>query len=260
MNRLSAFLCLLSGVALAESNAPADIRAVPVLVELFTSEGCSSCPPADEALRSLASSQPVQGARIIALGFHVDYWNQLGWRDTYSSSEFTARQVSYSDAFHLDGVYTPQLVVDGSRQLVGGSGGATQEIASAARRPKAKVDISVAPGATGSAELRVDVSQLPTVSPGDEVELLLAIAEGNLRSDVLRGENAGRKLTHAAVVRRLEVIDRLAKSDSEISARAKEQLDPSWKRDQLQVIAFVQEKKSRRVLGSAALSLAAAPR
>lgn len=253
----AAALCLISAASAADSRAsPAD-RAVPVLVELFTSEGCSSCPPADEALRSMAASQPVPGARIIALGFHVDYWNQLGWRDAYSSSEFTARQMSYGEAFHLDGVYTPQLVVDGSRQLVGGSSGAKEEIAWAVRRAKAKVHLTVVAADDGATEIQVTASQLPPIAKGDEAELWLAIAEDNLRSNVLRGENAGRKLTHAAVVRRLELFGRLANGEREISSRRKARLDPSWKRDQLTAVAFVQEKKRRRVPGSAAVSLPA---
>jgi len=258
MNACSAAaLCLISGASAADPHASSVQPTVPVLVELFTSEGCSSCPPADEALRSMAASQPVPGARIIALGFHVDYWNQLGWRDAYSSSEFTSRQMSYGEAFHLDGVYTPQLVVDGSRQLVGGSSGTEKVIASAARGAKAKVDVSAQLTDDGSTEIQVAASQLPPIASGDEAEVWLAIAEDNLSSQVLRGENAGRKLTHAAVVRRLEFFGRLAKGEREISARRKERLDPSWKRDQLMAVAFVQEKKSRRVLGSAAVSLPA---
>src|SRR5215468_246613 len=85
---------------------------VPVIVELFTSEGCSSCPPADEALRRLASTQPVPGVEIVAMSEHVDYWNSLGWTDPFSSSQFSQRQDEYGKAFGLDGSYTPQMVVD----------------------------------------------------------------------------------------------------------------------------------------------------
>jgi hypothetical protein len=255
---IAAALCLISGASAGESLASPQVLAAPVLVELFTSEGCSSCPPADDALRSMARSQPVQGARIIALGFHVDYWDQLGWRDAYSSSAFTARQMAYGEAFQLQGVYTPQLVVDGSRQLIGGSSGAKEEIALAARRAKATVLLSAHATGDGSVELQVTASRLPPVSAGDQVELWLAISEDDLRSNVLRGENSGRKLPHAAVVRRLELFGRLAKGEREISARRTQRLDPSWKPEQLSAVAFLQEKKSRRVLGLAAVSLAAA--
>jgi len=165
--------------------------------------------------------------------------------------------MTYSEAFHLDGLYTPQLVVDGSRQLVGGSTTAGKEIASAARRAKAKVDLAALPAGDGSTEIQVAASHLPPIAPGDEAELWLAIAEDNLRSEVLRGENAGRKLTHAAVVRRLELIARAGKGEQEISGRRREQLDPHWDRGHLKAVAFVQEKKSRRVLGAAEISLTA---
>ncbi len=115
----------------------------PVLVELFTSEGCSSCPPADELLANLAKSQPVAGALVIPLSEHVDYWNHLGWSDPYSSRLFSERQSAYAAAFRNSGVYTPQAVVDGGVELVGSDQSKMQSaIASAAREPKLHVVVT----------------------------------------------------------------------------------------------------------------------
>src|SRR5882724_13421492 len=120
--------------------AQAPPAATPVLVELFTSEGCSSCPPADLLLQRLQKTQPLKGIQVISLSEHVDYWNQLGWTDPFSSSFFSERQRRYAETFRGDGVYTPQMVVDGRAQLVGSdSQTALRAIAEAAKARKASV-------------------------------------------------------------------------------------------------------------------------
>src|SRR5499427_8004033 len=117
----------------------------PVIVELFTSEGCSSCPPADEVLAQLQQTQPIAGAEVIALSEHVDYWNYIGWSDPFSSSSFSARQQTYAQAFgQQDRVYTPQMIVDGQTEFNGSAmNKAREEIAKAARSPKADVRIGI---------------------------------------------------------------------------------------------------------------------
>jgi hypothetical protein len=175
-----------------------------VIVELFTSEGCSSCPPADEVLARLERTQPVEGAEIIALGEHVDYWNYIGWSDPFSSPVFSQRQGAYAEAFGRDGNYTPQMVVDGRAEFVGSNWNkAVAAIANAARAPKADVQISPARKASGAISLQVRASNLPAVTASDTVDLLLAITESDLSSNVTRGENTGRRLNHRTVVRYL---------------------------------------------------------
>ncbi len=120
-------------------------RRAPVVVELFTSEGCSSCPPADELLRRLEQAQGIAGADVIALELHVDYWNRLGWADPFSAPQFSARQGDYADRFDNESVYTPQMVVDGQTEFPGGNQAkARTAIVAAAQKPKAEIALALA--------------------------------------------------------------------------------------------------------------------
>jgi hypothetical protein len=183
---------------------------VPVLAELFTSEGCSSCPPADRLLQQLDRTQPVPGARIIVLSEHVDYWNQLGWRDPFSSPVFRRRQEQYARVLGSE-VATPQIVVDGRIPVLGNDAEAVQRaITRAAGRAKAPVRIVEAKRDGGEAEVRVSI---PALAKG-RAEVWIATADEADRSSVARGENAGRNLTHVAVVRSLTKAGRVDKSES----------------------------------------------
>jgi hypothetical protein len=230
---------------------------VPVVVELFTSEGCSSCPPADALLARMDETQPVEGAEVIALAQHVDYWNYLGWSDPFSSHELSERQGEYARAFGNDGVYTPQMVVDGRAEFPGGSSDkAFDEIARAARAPKAEVFLSRANAGQddgGALRFSVRVEKPPKVTDGDAADVLLAITEGGLSSDVARGENAGRKLGHVGVVRRLTKLGELGAGA--FSTEATVALDKSWRRENLRAVVFLQERTSRRVVGAASIKL-----
>jgi hypothetical protein len=244
----------------AQDRPPAaGAQRVPVLVELFTSEGCSSCPPADELLTRLEQTQPVDGAEVIALSEHVDYWNRLGWADPYSSSEFSARQNDYARAFDTDGVYTPQMIVDGRAQFVGSdSGRARKAIAGALRDSKATVTVNLASEDTraGSITLDVRADRPQNVSEGDSAEVLLAITESGLRSSVSRGENAGRRLSHTAVIRKLTALGSVdSQGGAQFVAKPVVQISRGWKRESLKAVVFVQERTSRRVLGVAASPL-----
>lgn len=244
----------------SEAAHVADLNATPVVVELFTSEGCSSCPPADDVLARLDKTQPVQGVEVIALGEHVDYWNRLGWTDPYSSADFSRRQSGYSDAFGQDGVYTPQMIVDGRDEFAGGNGNRARDaIIKAARAPKAKVELLAAPGADGTdgknLKLSVRISDVPQVTAGDTADVLLAFTENNLRSEVSRGENAGRNLRHSAVVRSLSVLGNIGAGQQSFEAQPTVNLGGGWRRNNMRAVVFVQERGTRHVLGAAALGL-----
>jgi len=229
-----------------------------VVVELFTSEGCSSCPPADEVLSKLDKSQSM-GIEVIALGEHVDYWNKLGWIDPYSSAEFSTRQSRYADAFGQESVYTPQMIVDGRDEFVGADWNKAREaITRAARLPKAKVKLLAASSSNETnkdLKLSIHINDIPQITTGDTADVLLAITESNLRSEVSRGENAGRYLRHTAVVRSLSVLGNVSAGQQSFEAEPTASLNVGWQRDNLRAVVLVQERRTRRVLGAAALGL-----
>ena len=232
----------------------------PVVVELFTSEGCSSCPPADALLAKMESAQPFKGVRVIAIEEHVDYWNQQGWVDPFSSVEWTDRQQAYAAAFRQDGPYTPQMVVNGRTQLIGSRTDQAVKAVQEAQGVPATVVKLAASGAGNPNEphFAVSVGKLAQLSPGDSAEVWLAITESGLASQVSRGENAGRNLSHASVLRSLR---RIGNADSRADASAFQgdaslKLKSGWKRENLLAVVLVQEKKSRRILGAASQKIA----
>ncbi len=245
------FIAVAAALAACASFAPVHAaQTTPVIVELFTSEGCSSCPPADALLSDYVKSSPVSGVEVIALGEHVDYWNHGGWADPFSSAQFSRRQSDYSSAFRLDSVYTPQIIVDGKAQLVGSDGDAAEAaIRRAARLPKAQVSVAE----TGPGQLTVHVGHLPASAQNDPAEVYLAVTEDNLSSSVGGGENAGRHLSHSAVVRELIPIGAVTGGAFEASPSVT--LKPGWRRGHLHAVVFAQERTSRRIVGASEISL-----
>jgi hypothetical protein len=221
----------------------------PVLVELFTSEGCSSCPPADALLSRLGKTQPVPGADIIALEEHVDYWDRLGWKDPFSSEAATARQNEYGEAFGGAQVYTPQMVVDGHAEFVGSSDNdALRAIRAASQAPKPAVQLAWQKDDT----LSIHVDALTNAKAGDSTQIFLAIAENMLHSDVKRGENAGRALEHNGVVRQLLPLEKIA-GGPEFSSTTDIHPAPGWNRTNLRAVVFVQDRRSRQILAAASI-------
>ena len=262
---LAVFAAALLGALIGRRGATSDAfemesanagKSSAVLVDLFTSEGWSSCPPADELLSKLDRSEGVAGVEVIALSEHVDYWNRLGWTDPFSSADFSARQSAYANRFGKDDVYTPQMVVDGREEFVGSnSSRAYQVIKAAARAPKADITISKKPETGGRIPLTVRIENLPGISDGDAVEVMLAITESNLRSQVLKGENSGRRLAHTAVVRNLSVLGRIDPEKGVFETEAEAAVERGWNRDNLKAVVFAQERASRRVIGAASVAL-----
>jgi len=178
---------------------------VPVLVELFTSEGCSSCPPADAFLQKLDHDQPISGADIVVLSEHVDYWDELGWKDPYSSRLFTDRQAAYGQRFGLSTVYTPQMVVDGASEFVGNDSHLAEEAFSkAVSRAKIGIRFSSVSVETGSVRAHLETDSLPAELGLREGEVYVALALDHAETQVSRGENSGRKLTYTSVLRTLQ--------------------------------------------------------
>jgi hypothetical protein len=236
------------------SNAP-DVASTPVLVELFTSEGCSSCPPADALLSRLGKTQPVRGAEIIALEEHVDYWDRLGWKDPFSSEAATARQNDYDLAFAGGEAYTPQMVVDGRAKFVGSSDSdALRAIRTASQAPKPLVQLSWEKDDV----LTIHVEPLTNSGERDGQQVYLAVAENMLHSNVKHGENAGRALEHNGVVRQLLPIGKIDAAPGGFSSSVSVHSIQEWNRANLRAVVFVQERRSRHVLAAATIPFPAA--
>jgi hypothetical protein len=235
-------------VAAAENAVPR----VPVLLELFTSEGCSSCPPADRLLETLDRTQPVDGADLIVLSEHVDYWDRLGWRDPFSSALNTARQQDYTNKYNLDGVYTPQLVVDGRYGLVGSDGReVSSAIQKAIREQKIPIAISKVSSDGKQVTARIDLAASQSLK-GARGVLYLAIADNRTESHVARGENSGRSLAHVAVTR---VLKQVATIDLGNGTATDVTLPFQSGSSGSRLVAFVQDPKSGHVLAIAVQKL-----
>jgi len=215
---------------------------MPVLVELFTSEGCSSCPPADALIRKLEAEQPVANAEIIVLGEHVDYWNYIGWTDRFSSVAYSNRQAEYARQFQLDSIYTPQMVVDGREELNGSdSRAAKQVIARSADAPKVKLLIQVVENTESALKVRISVPE-PVARPAG---LLLAVTESGLETRVERGENGGHTLYHTGVVRSLAKLGEVDGKQRGAMQETTVKLDKGWQKKKLRLVAFLQEASGR---------------
>ncbi len=186
------------GIAATQAPVPAGFA----VLELFTSEGCSSCPPADRVLSAIAAERA--GAPVLALSFHVDYWNSLGWRDPFSAAAHSRRQRRHAKALGHSRVYTPQLVVNGQAEVLGSSASAVRALvarvlaAPTIRGPR----IELAARERGAViEVRHRITQAPP-----DATLSLLVVQRKARNQVTRGENASLTLAHTNVVRSLTLV------------------------------------------------------
>jgi len=236
--------CARTGEAAEASTRPSAVTPRrPVVIELFTSEGCSSCPPADDLLADLIGEAQSHGQPVYAMAFHVDYWDRLGWRDPFSSGDNSARQRRYAAAFGTDQVYTPQMVINGKSGFNG----------SDAREARKQVQ----------AELEKPVLLEPTITPEKVLDgrltigyavkgapkgmmINVAVVERSVTTRVERGENGGRNLRHSNVVRAFGTAMLTETGADKLELRLPESLDPK----NALVIGFVQDGKSMAVMGA----------
>jgi hypothetical protein len=243
MHRLLTVLALIP-IFLTSGSVQAQAHFEPIaVVELFTSEGCSSCPPADRLLTKLIAETEKDHRKIFPLSFHVDYWDRLGWRDPFSSSSYADRQRRYAEVMNLSSVYTPQIVVNGNAELVGSDAGKLNYAVTKALHTSTLATFT---------ELRVTVSEGKKITVDYEVkgdlkdsEIHFALLSKHESTAVIRGENGGRQLNHTNVVR--QFITRRADVRGSVSFGPA----PTPDRDNVLVIAYIQRMGDLSIIAAA---------
>ena len=231
-----AAIIVLAILTLTMHGAPPKLGPAPVVVELFTSQGCSSCPPADALIHDIANDPALRG-RVIPLAFHVDYWDSLGWRDPFSSAEWTQRQARYARTMHLSSTYTPQAVVNGTREFVGSNRSALSAALEKASNEKSRADVTL----TARREGNSLIATVNATVPAND-DLMLAVVEDGVTTKIEHGENAGRTLTNDAIVRKLiRVAPR--------QATVKVPLDAAWR--DVSATAFIQDRSTLAISAAA---------
>ncbi|WP_291911998.1 thioredoxin family protein [Chitinophaga sp. CB10] len=223
--------------------AAADSSKGFAVVELFTSEGCSSCPPADELLAKL--EKEADGKQLYLLAFHVDYWDHQGWKDSFSQHIFSERQEAYAGWLNLNTVYTPQIIVNGASQYVGSDvANITYAINQALEAtPQLSLNLRASQEAGG-----LSVSWAPLASPKN-TRLLLALVQKNAQSNVRAGENAGRKLSHVQIVKQLTTIDPKRSSLALVPTPA------GFNAEDWELIGFLQRNSDGKIIAAAKTKL-----
>lgn len=230
-----AAIATLAALTLTMHGAPPKLGSTPVVVELFTSQGCSSCPPADALIHEIANDPALRG-RVIPLAFHVDYWDSLGWRDPFSSSEWTQRQARYARTMHLNSAYTPQAVVNGTREFVGSNRSALSAALEKASSEKPRTEVTLTARREGTSLIATIHANVPAND-----DLMLAIVEDGVITKIEHGENAGRTITNDAIVRKLIHVK---PGQTTLTVP----LDAAWRN--VSAVAFVQDRSSWAIVAA----------
>ena len=232
------------GEASAADSAPPPGVAV---VELFTSQGCSSCPPAEAVVGALNAATQPSHQPVFTLAFHVDYWDHLGWRDPFSDARFSARQYDYARTLHLDQVYTPQMIVNGKTEFVGSNQAKADHAIAAALAVPAGIPLTI----TSRADTAAGGAQVHFAAPAvtDGLVLNVAVVEQGLSTMVTRGENANQRLDQPSVVRWFTTVPASAEGVVPIPSLTGVQTARAT------VVAFVQRPGDGAILGAASAAM-----
>ena len=191
-------ICLTGSLSFALGKKPNPVESGFAVIELFTSEGCSSCPPADELVAKV--QREYQNRPVYILAFHVDYWNRLGWKDVYSNADYSKRQEAYARSLHIPSVYTPQIVVNGSQEFVGSQEGVLRNAIKAGLQKPGSVQIALSIKNSGT-QLTMHYH---TVGTSKYSEVILALVQKSAQTNVKAGENQGHTLSHVQIVRQMQ--------------------------------------------------------
>jgi hypothetical protein len=195
-------------------------------------------------------TQPIPGAQLIVLSEHVDYWNHIGWTDPYSSAAYSERQSAYRKRLRLESVYTPQMIVDGTEEFVGSDSGEAQTVLEKATAAGVKLPVRVSEARVEGGSVKAHVEAGPLPRELKKAEVVFVVALNRAESQVARGENSGKRLTHVAVVRRMSTAG-FVEGGGTFSRDVAVKLESNVDASQLRVIAFVQEAGQGKILGSA---------
>lgn len=215
------------------------------VVELFTSQGCSSCPPADRVLAKLVSEAAEKKQAVFALSFHVDYWDYLGWKDPYSSAVYSDRQRRYARQYRSSRIYTPQMIVNGSNEFVGSRESVARREVQQAINNQQNIDINLTMEPSADKNSLAVSYQLGKNL--QDIELNIAIVEKDASTTVRRGENGGRQLSHVNIVRVFQTVSPSKTGSGNLTLN----LPAGLNSDNISVIAYAQHTDKMRILGAA---------